>query len=498
MDKQTTFAFILIGIILVVWLYMNAPEPAPPAQQSTDSTLVQENNPPKTDTVTSDPALPQKEIINTKEQVAENILFPSAKSNPKIITIETDLVKLEMNNIGARFRKYYLKEYKTWYFREIQDENNFYDKHVQLVNPVEDGDFNLIFVTKDGSLINTKNLDFKLVAKPLNYKISGGDSLKLSYEYASPQGNIIRKNYTFYGNDYRTKFEVELINMNEIITSYRYDVVWSNGLNFTEENSVDEANFSKASAYSGDEEVIVDASSEGEKINKDINGKVDWVGVKTKYFTVIITPEEPNDDGGAYFEGEHILNKYGTREIYSASLKVPFENMNYQKNKFDVYFGPLEYGVLKSYDKNYQAIYDFGSFFGMSFVTRPISEYILLPLFNFLHLFIPNYGFVIVIFSIIIKLALYPLTKQSYKSMRRMQQLQPKIAELKAKHKDDPQKVQKETMKLYSTYGINPAGGCLPMLLQMPILFALFTFFNVAIDIRNEPFMLLDNQFIIS
>ena len=151
--------------------------------------------------------------------------------------------------------------------------------------------------------------------------------------------------------------------------------------------------------------------------------------------------------------------------------------------------GPLVYKTLKSYDRNFEAIYDFGSFFGLKIITRPISEYVLLPLFSALHSVIPNYGFVIIVFSIIIKIVLYPLTKQSYKSMKRMQLLQPKIAEMKEKYKDDQQKVQKETMKLYSTYGINPAGGCLPMLLQMPILFALFAFFRVTIQIRHEPFI---------
>jgi YidC/Oxa1 family membrane protein insertase len=216
-----------------------------------------------------------------------------------------------------------------------------------------------------------------------------------------------------------------------------------------------------------------------------MNGKIDWVGVKNKYFTVIIAPEKPNQEGGADFKGEHVKTKYGDREFYSASLRVPFNNLNYQKDSFRLYIGPLEYDLLKKHGKNYEAIFDFGSFLGLTFVTRPISEYLLLPLFKFLHNFIPNYGWVIIVFSFILKFALYPLTRQSYKSMKRMSQLQPKIAELKEKFKGDQQKIQKETMKLYSTYGVNPAGGCLPMLLQMPILFALFTFFNVAIEIRQ-------------
>jgi YidC/Oxa1 family membrane protein insertase len=132
---------------------------------------------------------------------------------------------------------------------------------------------------------------------------------------------------------------------------------------------------------------------------------------------------------------------------------------------------------------------NFGSFFGLTFIVRPIAEYILLPLFQFLHSFIPNYGIVIIIFSLIIKIVVYPLTKSSYQSMKKMQALQPKIAELKEKFKDDPQKLNKETMKLYSTYGINPAGGCLPILLQMPIFIALWGMFQSAIDLRLQPFI---------
>ena len=140
--------------------------------------------------------------------------------------------------------------------------------------------------------------------------------------------------------------------------------------------------------------------------------------------------------------------------------------------------------------KNLEAVVDFGSFFGLKFLVRPIAEYVLLPLFNFLHNFIPNYGFVIVVFSLIIKLVLYPLTKQSFQSMKKMQMLQPKIAELKEKYPDDKEKVSKETMKLYSTYGVNPAGGCLPMVLQMPIFIALWGLFKTAIELRQQPFIL--------
>ncbi|MBN1301913.1 MAG: membrane protein insertase YidC [Melioribacteraceae bacterium] len=484
MDKQTTLAFLLIGLVLVVWLYMNAPEPQPIPDVAADSAKV----------IDTAEALKEKQLAVEEKIIPETEeipgVFNSADTPEKIITIENDLVKLELTSKGARIRKYYLKEYQTWYYRQIEDTSDFYNRHVQLVNPSDGGDLNLIFVSNEGQLVNTSDINFASNASDYYYRIKGEDSLSLTYTFDTGNNQQIKRHFTFYGDSYSTRFDVELVNMNEVISGLRYDLEWSNGINFVEENSVDEANYANASAYSGGEQVIVDATSSSETETKSLNGAVDWIGVRNKYFAVIIAPEEPSPDGGASFEGRHTeQNGQNIREYYSSTLIVPFEQKDYQKDSFEIYIGPMDYDILKSYGNNFEAFYDFGSFFGLKFITRPISEYILLPLFQFLHMFIPNYGFVIVVFSIIIKFALYPLTRQSYKSMKRMQKLQPKISELKEKYKGDQQRIQKETMKLYQTYGINPAGGCLPMVLQMPILFALFTFFNVAIEIRHEPFM---------
>ena len=127
----------------------------------------------------------------------------------------------------------------------------------------------------------------------------------------------------------------------------------------------------------------------------------------------------------------------GIKEDYSLRINVPFKNTSIEKKDFTVFIGPVDYDLLKGYGDKFTAIVDFGSFFGLKIIVRPIAEYILLPLFNFLHTFIPNYGFVIVIFSLIIKFVLYPLTKTSYQSMKKMQLLQPKIAEIKEKYKED-------------------------------------------------------------
>lgn len=491
MDKQTTLAFVIIGLILIVWLYLNSPAPQPPTTTN-DTTMVKDTSGIHQDTAvakkqTEEPKKTEAPATASKE--TETSLLNNVEKPEKIITVETDLVKMELTSRGARIRKYYLKNYDTWYHRDV-DTSDFYNTHVQLINPKNGGDFNIIFVTKEGKLVNTANLDFS-GADNYYYRVSGKDSLVLDYTFDAGEGKIIKKDFKIFGDDYASKVDVELKNMEDMISSYRYDVVWSNGINFVEKNSTDEATQANASAYSGEEQVIVDAKDDGEKVTKDINGKVDWVAVRNKYFAVIVSPDKPSEEGGAYFEGTHTKSaSLGPREYYSASLKMPFRNLNDQKDSFTLYMGPIDYNVLRSYQRHFETVFDFGSFFGLRFIIRPISEYILLPLFQFLHRFIPNYGWVIIIFSIIIKFALHPLTRQSYKSMKKMQLLQPKIAELKEKYKDDQQRVQKETMKLYSTYGINPMGGCLPTLLQMPILIALWSLFNVAIDIRQQPFML--------
>jgi YidC/Oxa1 family membrane protein insertase len=486
MDKQSTIAFVLIGLILVVWLYFNSPTPPPQTPKKADSTIVQK------DTLANKPA-EEKKVVEQKTEEKDTTAFGNTNGPERIITIETDLAKIELTSKGAKIRRYFLKKFKTWYHNEVKD-TNFYNQYVQLINTSKSGgDFNIIFVTKEGKLVNTSSLDFTTPADNYYYKVTGKDSLKLSYKFSAGGDKSIIKDFVFYGSDYASKVEVELNDMQDIISSYRYDVVWSDGLNFVEKNSVDEATHANASVYAGDEQTIIDAKS-NEKVTKDINGKVDWIAVRDKYFTVIISPDNPSDEGGAYFEGTHFQNAQGVREFYSASLKVQFKGEKHQRDSFKLYLGPIDYDILKSYNRNFQNVFEFGSFLGLKFLIRPLSEYLLLPLLKFIHKFVSNFGLVIIIFTIIIKFALHPLNRQSLKSMKKMQMLQPKIAELKEKYKDDTQKQQQETMKLYSTYGINPMGGCLPMLLQMPILIALWSLLNVAIDIRQQPFIFWINN----
>jgi YidC/Oxa1 family membrane protein insertase len=481
MDKQTTIAFVLIGVILVVWLYYTAPDPQ-----------VQETRPIDTTAVFTDSVQfpPTEKPITREPEIVEEEFFDAPVRSEEITTIENDVFIIELSSKGGNIHKVFLKKFKNWYSINDKGEEDYYKFNVQLINFSKGNTYDLSFVSTDGKAINTAEYFFDTDKPPGKYSLSGEDSLTIKFKFIVSDGKELVKNYTFYGNRYVINSDIELFGMNNLISNNAYDLVWNGGLRSVEKNSVDEATYSNSSVYYGGEQVIFDAPSVGETEHEDFNGRVNWLAVRNKYFAAVIIPDDPSTVEGAYIEGyQEIRPNNGFAKFFNSRLILPFKNTNYEKRSFKLYIGPVDYHALVDLGNNLEALVDFGGFFGLKFIVRPIAEFVLLPLFNFIHLFIPNYGFVIVVFSIIIKIVVYPLTKKSYQSMKRMQLLQPKISELKEKHKDDQQKISKETMSLYKTYGVNPAGGCWPMLLQMPIFVALWGLFQTAIELRQQPFI---------
>lgn len=485
MDKQTVIAFVLIGVILMVWLYLTTPTTPPPQPQKKDN--VTKNIEDSLNNALTKNQEIEKSTSQTLVEKKDTSEYFYNSEKEKVITIENDVAVIELSSKGATFNKYFLKEYKNWFYKKLPKDAPYYQKNIQLINYSKGKPLGIEFITTDGKVVSTNELNFSVNLNQNYYKLTKNDSLQIIFE-VKDQNRIIKKIYKFYGNNYASNLTVELENMNDFISNNVYDLIWNDGIHFVEENSVDEANYSNASVYYGDEQVIVNAKP-GDKVEKDFNGRVDWINVRNKYFTAIVSPVNLNKAEGAFIKGYSTSTSHGVREYYTTRLKIPFKNQQNIKDNFIVYLGPVSYDVLKTYGRNFDKIVDFGSFFGLKFIVRPIAEYLFLPLFNFLHSFISNYGIVIIIFSLIIKIALHPLTRSSMKSMQKMQLLQPKILELKEKFKDDPQRLNKETMKLYSTYGINPAGGCLPLVLQMPIFVALWGLFQAAIELRQQPFV---------
>jgi YidC/Oxa1 family membrane protein insertase len=357
---------------------------------------------------------------------------------------------------------------------------------VQLIDDDKGGDLSLLFTSADGRLVDTRSLYFDLREGAwTTYRLSGTDSVSVTLVLPSGENSRLEKRFTFANGRYSFDTEFRFVNMAGVISNYEYQVVWENGLRYAEYNSVDESSFAMGYVYSGGELTEIDASKFGEVVKRDINGSTDWVAARNKYFAVALLPEKGVCQG-AYIEGirTHAANN-GAKEDYSLALKMPLKSGN-EKARITVFLGPIDFDIVKSYGRNLQQILSLG----MAWIVRPISEYVMIPLFHFLHLFIPNYGWVIIAFSVIIKIALTPLTRTSMKSMKRMQAITPMMNEVREKYKDDPTKQNQAIMNLYKEYGVNPASGCLPLLLQMPILFALYAVFRSSIALRQAEFIL--------
>jgi len=494
MDRNTIIAFVLIGAILVVWLFMNTPEQTEQTRKEQDTSSVIEKKveePPKT--IVEEKRTPVNDT-GQKEETALGIFSNAQTDSGRIITIETDLAIYELSTKGGNFHKVFLKNFNNWYSAGVNGEEGFYNTSVQLINSSVGDAYNISFISNEGKAINTTSLNFKTTPQS-KHTITGEDTLLISFRMEQSPSIAIEKKYLFNAGTYLIKSNIDFIGFNGLITDNTYDIAWESGIRFVEKNSINEAGFSSADVYYGDEKVVLDAPGDGEKIIRDFNGRVDWLAVRNKYFAAIMIPSDPTQIEGAYVEGQTFpTTNLGLKEIYNLRLVVPFKGSDLERKSIDLYIGPVDYDLLKDISLNLTALVDFGTFFGLKFIVRPIAEYLLLPLLKFLNMFIPNYGFVIIVFSLIIKIVVYPLTRKSFQSMKKMQLLQPKITELKEKFKDDPQKMNKETMKLYQTYGVNPAGGCLPILLQMPIFIALWGLFQAATELRQQPFIFWIND----
>ncbi len=467
-------------------MYFNTPKQPPRTQQQTEQTQsVQGNDTTAVQTPSSSSEkllgrTPSVEKGNLESDTAGVRTFgkafaPLANGTPKTLTIKTRLYTAILTTKGGMPKSWTLTKYNTWR-----------GKPVELIDYAYDGDYSLLFQTMDGKLIDTKSLYFDSPYYD-GQVITLSDSQRYNVAFTLKVGDSaeIVRGFSFEGGVYNFNSSVDLRNMDQYIANYEYQVTWEHGLNYTEENSVDESSSSTAYAYIGGETATLDASKINETAKQEVSGNTGWVSQTTKYFTVAVVPEGKPADG-AYLQGvESKAANNGLVRSYYTALQVRFEGQPYQADSFMVYVGPLDYRILKSYNVGLEETVGLG----WRWIIRPISEYVMLPAFQFIHSFIPNYGVAIVIFSILLKLLLNPLTASSMKSMRKMQALQPMMNEIKEKYKEDPQKMNQAVMNLYKEYKINPMGGCLPMALQMPILYALWAIFRSNIALRQSNFV---------
>jgi YidC/Oxa1 family membrane protein insertase len=498
MDKRTVLAFVVIGAILIAWLIWTSNMQKQQVQKkvtgdTTHTALVDSTKAPKKETKdsvkvyikeTSD-SLKTDTLTNAygnnfyKNAILTLVNEPAGKE--KIIMLESKVAYMEFTNYGGTIRKFVTRDFKT-----------YNGDTLQLINWKKGRELNLLFTSTEGKTINTKDLVFNC-----NYKewerieLENKKDFKLKYELfvGGDSTQKIVKVYSFKPDSYEFDVDYELVNSSKFITRSEYQVVWGTSLNLSEYLSTDEATFSESYAYMGGGIETYSASKFINEYNpsvdfKNFTGTTDFISTRNKYFGVFIVPLSRKGDG-AYFTGykEHLPDE-GIKNNYSIGMKMEIKDDKLEKNSFQILITPIDYNLLKSYDKNLEQTMRFS----LDFIVRPIAQYVIIPFFTFLHKFIPNYGIVIIIFSIVLKIALNPLTKKQMQSMKKMGQLNPKMTAIKEKYKDDPTKMNKMIMNLYKEEKINPAGGCLPLLLQLPILYALFGVFRSTIELRQQPF----------
>ena len=442
MDRQTLLAFLLIGFIIVLYpWYMSIVSP------------------PELNMVP--PSTQPKELINeniTPEKI-KTVATKKLDSIPvKSIGVSTNLYDLTISNKnGGAFTNFNLYKY--------QDHN---DNLVNLIDNDNSNNMVIGFVSIDGDrVLLDENWSMVDNINSLNVE-RGQKSLTFKTNFSN---QTITKKYTFYADTYNIDVDVEFENPSQFISRNQYTLNWNGGMPATEKNLSNDYLFFEGYASLGGER-MGSKPKKGKSTVENQNGSTLWSAIKTKYFISAIIPSEPGI--GAQVESE--LNN--EKPIYNTEI-TQSSNSN---NRFTLYLGPLDYDSLSDFNVGLEENVDLGWA-----LFRPIGQ-VISWLLTKMYAIIPNYGLVVVVFAFLIKLLLNPLTVKTFESTRKMQALAPEIQKLKEKYKNDPQKMSRAQMELYKNSGANPLGGCLPMLIQMPILVSVFSIFRSKIEFRGAPF----------
>ena len=503
MDKNTLIGILLIGVIFIAFMFVNQQEQeaikqAQTVEQQTVNTGLDSNVKPKEkDTVfitqnnnvivgnnendtsiSINNALNEQEIQLRKQKFG--CFYPSIVGEKEYSTLENEKIRIKFSSLGARIVEVSLVE-------KDEQGNYVYKTHADFVdgidNPIhlleeQTSSQELIFSVKDryGDLIpvSSNNLFFENVNNT-------DSSIVFKLKSDNSEKSIFFK-YSLSPDSYHVDYSIDYSQLEDAIDLGRTKLNWSQKGLSTEKLADDERmTCAVMFRYDGEGRDYLSERSDG---NENIDGKLDWVAFKYKFFSSILMT-----DGGVY-SGEVSQVQLEDEQytiIYNSSLNIPYPEYGSTKLKF--FFGPNEYELLSSYDMGMDQIINLG--WG---IFRWVNNLMIEPIFNLLKRTGFSFGIIILLVTLIVKLIILPLTYKNYKSSAKMRVLKPEIEKINKKYegkteKDATVKKQKETMGLYRKTGVNPMSGCIPMLIQMPILLAVFRFFPSSIDLRHKGFL---------
>ena len=458
-----------------------------PKDQTTVNRVIELNNKLGLSTQTQQPELIQAAgdttaanapvmATATPDSTALGVFSGSAKGDNEFYTIENDLIILTVSSKGGRAYSALLKEYKT---------------HDSLPVVLFNGDstvFGYKFFTVDNKLISTNDLFFK--AENYTGPVSVTDQpSSLTLRLPAENGAFIEYVYTVHPGEYMVDFETRFSGMGSVIpanvTSLALD--WKMYIPQQEKGKLNEDTYTglKYKVYQEDVEDLTGARQKQKKETVTANlMKTDWIAYKDQFFSTVLIA---NDFFlNAFVSSTNADPTSRFLRFFESEIGVPYTSGETSQVKMRMYFGPNKFTTLKKYDLELEELV----FLGKN-IIRWINQYVIIPIFNLLDNFIVNYGIIILILTLIIKVVLFPLTHKSFLSQAKMKVMKPMVDELAKKfpNKDDAMKKQQATMELYKKAGVSPMGGCLPMMLQMPILFAMFRFFPASIELRQQSFL---------
>ncbi len=479
LDLNSIIGFVLIFGILLWILYQNQPSDKQIAADKAkkEQTLKEEA---AKKTVKAQPVLTANtSVAGDSTQIAQlkttlgnfaySATLPSAKES--FTTLENEVLRLKIANKGG-----YIVE------ATLKNHERFKKNSGQLVSLIKDNnsDLNINLQTQDNRTLNTKELFFE----PSVSKV--GENQILTMRLKTGANEFLEYKYVLKPNDYMIDFDVRSQGLNKTLnTSKPLDMEWDlksyrNEKSVSYENRFADIRYE----YDGGKDNNVGLGKDSEE-NPE---KVTFIAFKQHFFTSILLTSTPFEKAKLHSIGLMNDEKVDTifTKQFKANMPLAFKNgeVDYKMNW---YFGPTDYKTLKAYDKNLDKIIPLGwGIFGW------INKLIFIPLFGFLSSYIA-YGIAIIVFTIIIKIAMSPITYKSFLSQAKMKVLRPEITELGEKFKKDPMKKQQETMKLYNKAGVNPMAGCIPALIQIPFMYASFQFFPSAFELRQKSFLWADD-----
>ena len=480
MDKKTLIGLIVIGAILFGFTWYNASIQQKYAQEQQALTATQETE--STDTIV--PEVRQPDTLQAANQLERHIgssLFQATTGTEKKIEVENDLMKVIFSNKGGKVASVVLKDYLTYQGTPLvlfPDSASVFDMSFfikQQFNNVQINTGDYYFVA-DSSFTPTFATDE--TSKNLTFRLDVDSTAHVDFVY------------TIYKDNYMIDFDVQFVGMENLLAQNQTDLefTWQNVGMQNEKGFENENNYTTIEYKYPSDESVEQLRTSTEDKSETINSKVKWVAFKQQFFSSIFVAKDDFQNGtlgySTFQPGE------GKIKTFRAKVSVPFTQQLSEYN-FNFYFGPNKFSVLKKYDDlHFERLIPLGGW-----IVGWINRWLVIPTFDTLGAHIANYGIIILILTLIVKILISPLTYKSYLSSAKMRLLKPEVDKLNEKYPkpEDALKKQQAMMALYKSAGVNPMGGCLPLLIQLPILYAMFRFFPASIELRGEHFLWADD-----